>query len=203
LRKEDAQKSILKRGLEDVAEGRGDLPENTLQACRVAVAVLRGEIGSEDREVLEADMEVFRSNLPKIANPLSQRLESEIVLLNEIASTGVESISNSSQSSIPGSHGPAKLLSANMSILLNQISTLTSTIATTRSRIADLTEALAVTNREALESGIRVLEQTVHGSVSRAAKARAENASVVAKGLELKIKYVSIFFLLYLTAIEF
>jgi hypothetical protein len=50
-------------------------------------------------------------------------------------------------------------------------------------------EALSIANREALESGVRVLEQTVHGSVARAAKARAENAGVVGKGLELKIKY--------------
>ena len=108
-----------------------------------------------------------------------------------MATTGVESVSLDG-TQLPGSRNqpPSKQLPAKVNVLLNLISTQASTIATTRARIADLMEALSNTNREALESGIRVLEQTVHGSVDRAAKARAENAGVVAKGLELKIKFV-------------
>jgi len=109
-----------------------------------------------------------------------------------MVTTGVESVSPDG-TQLPGSRNQSasKQLPLNVTVLLNLISTQASTIATTRARIADLMEALSNVNREALESGIRVLEQTVHGSVARAAKARAENAGVVAKGLELKIKILA------------
>jgi hypothetical protein len=113
-------------------------------------------------------------------------------LINDIASVGVASISAEANQPTSKSGPPPKQLSSNIAALLSSIASQASSISVIRARIADLMDALASANREALESGIRVLEQTVHGSVARAAKARAENASVVAKGLELKIKYVSV-----------
>jgi hypothetical protein len=35
---------------------------------------------------------------------------------------------------------------------------------------------------------VRILEQTLHGSVARGMKARAEHLSSVARGIELKVK---------------
>jgi hypothetical protein len=134
-----------------------------------------------------------QTNLSRVSAPIIVKLEQEIALLNDMATTGVQSVSaDSSQLSNIKHQPPAKQLPANVSALLNVLSSQVAAIASTRARIADLMDALAATNREALESGVRVLEQTVHGSVSRAAKARAENAGVVAKGLELKIKFVAL-----------
>jgi diphthamide biosynthesis protein 3 len=74
--------------------------------------------------------------------------------------------------------------------LLNGISNQSNAISATRIRIVDLSEQIHATHREILESAVRILEQTMHGSVARGIKARAEHLGTVAKGLDLKIRLV-------------
>lgn len=63
----------------------------------------------------------------------------------------------------------------------------------TRMRITELGEQIHGVYRELFEVSVRIIEQTLHGSVARGGKARAEHLASVAKGMELKLQYVALF----------
>jgi diphthamide biosynthesis protein 3 len=74
--------------------------------------------------------------------------------------------------------------------LLNSIINQGNSISATRNCIIDLADQIHAIHREILEVAVRILEQTMHGSVVRGIKARAEHLAAVAKGLDLKIRFV-------------
>ncbi|KAJ9665553.1 putative alpha-1,6-mannosyltransferase mnn11 [Coniosporium apollinis] len=74
--------------------------------------------------------------------------------------------------------------------LRGAVSSKTSTLALKRTALADLASAVLATHRQLLETGIRILEQTMHGAVARGVRARAEHLAVVAKGMELKLRII-------------
>lgn len=59
-----------------------------------------------------------------------------------------------------------------------------------RLQVANLSSEVLAAHRELLETAVRVLEQTVHGSVARGVRARAEHLAVVARGMEMKLRCV-------------
>ena len=65
-------------------------------------------------------------------------------------------------------------------------------IAQLRARVSDLSNQIAAAHREILEASVRILEQTLYGSVSRGVRAKAEHLAVVAKGLDLKIRILDV-----------
>jgi diphthamide biosynthesis protein 3 len=79
-------------------------------------------------------------------------------------------------------------LTARVAALMNSIITQSTAISAIRNRIVDLVDQIQAVHREILEVAIRTLEQTMHGSVARGIKARAEHLAAVAKGLDLKIR---------------
>jgi diphthamide biosynthesis protein 3 len=79
-------------------------------------------------------------------------------------------------------------LTARVAALMNSIITQSTAISAIRNRIVDLADQIQAVHREILEVAIRTLEQTMHGSVARGIKARAEHLAAVAKGLDLKIR---------------
>jgi hypothetical protein len=66
-------------------------------------------------------------------------------------------------------------------------------IALTRARVTELSDHIHSAYRELFEASVRVIEQTLHGSVARGVKAKAEHLAAVSKGMELKLQYVHIF----------
>ncbi|KAL0258790.1 putative alpha-1,6-mannosyltransferase mnn11 [Diplodia seriata] len=66
----------------------------------------------------------------------------------------------------------------------------TTALASHRVALADLAAATLDAQTRLVEVVVRVLEQTVHGSAARAARAKAEHLAAVAKGLELKLSVV-------------
>jgi diphthamide biosynthesis protein 3 len=61
-------------------------------------------------------------------------------------------------------------------------------LALTRTRVTELSDQTHAAYRELFEASVRVLEQTLHGSVARGVKAKAEHLAAVAKGMELKLQ---------------
>lgn len=57
-------------------------------------------------------------------------------------------------------------------------------------RITELGDQIHSVYRELFEVSVKIIEQTLHGSVARGGKARAEHLASVAKGMELKLQYV-------------
>jgi diphthamide biosynthesis protein 3 len=80
------------------------------------------------------------------------------------------------------------LLPARITALINSIASHTAAISSTRARITDLADHIHTTHRDILEMSVRILEQTIHGSVARGLKARVEHLSSVAKALDFKIR---------------
>jgi diphthamide biosynthesis protein 3 len=80
------------------------------------------------------------------------------------------------------------LFPARITALIDSIATHTAAISSTRARITDIADHIHSTHRDILEMSVRILEQTLHGSVARGLKARAEHLSSVAKALDFKIR---------------
>ena len=75
-----------------------------------------------------------------------------------------------------------------------EIQTLQSSIATSRTGLADARHSLVhdistlhTLYRQVMQSSIRALEQTIHGSVARGTKAQAEYSGVIAEGMSKKL----------------
>jgi diphthamide biosynthesis protein 3 len=140
-------------------------------------------------EILEDDLVFFQSNTSAIVSALSAHLQQTSILLSKLLSAdsaGAPSTNYSTTSDI------SKLL-PNAGALQTTIATQTAAISSTRLRITELADQIHAQHREILEAAVRILEQTVHGSVARGVKAKAEHLAVVAKGLNFKIQYVSLF----------
>jgi hypothetical protein len=76
--------------------------------------------------------------------------------------------------------------------LQDSISNQTMSIALTRARVTELSDQTHAAYRELFEASVRVIEQTLHGSVARGVKAKSEHLAAVSKGMELKLQYVHI-----------
>jgi diphthamide biosynthesis protein 3 len=122
-----------------------------------------------------------KSNITRITPLLSEHLRSSAQTLTAMAFAEQDQ----SNETLEAAH-----LTSCVFGLLNAISSQSNAISATRIRIIDLSEQIHATHREILESAVRILEQTMHGSVARGIKARAEHLGAVAKGLDLKIQLV-------------
>lgn len=63
-----------------------------------------------------------------------------------------------------------------------------SRLTSLRIEIAHEAAGLHTLYRKAIETSIRILEQTIHGSVSRGTKAKAEYLATVAEGMDRKLR---------------
>ena len=178
-RLELARRTLIEEALKDVI-ATSNLPEELVQSCRVVLAMLNGEITPAEAEVLKDDLERFNSQSRQISAAISANLQQSASLIARMAPSAPTAASKD----ITISQLPSLITT-----LLNSLSAQAAAIAMTRSRIADLTEQVSATHRDVLEHAIRILEQTMHGSVSRGVKARSEHLAAVAKGLDLKIRY--------------
>lgn len=78
--------------------------------------------------------------------------------------------------------------------LVASINRLKSSIATSELKSAEIPSSLAqeaakvhALNRQVIKTSIRILEQTIHGSVARGSKAKAEYLAAVAGGMNTKL----------------
>lgn len=78
-------------------------------------------------------------------------------------------------------------LAASINQLKNSISASQSTLTTDRLTLAHEVSKLHDLHGEVLERSIRILEQVIHGSVARGAKARADYLALVSEGMSKKV----------------
>ncbi|KAF2664113.1 hypothetical protein BT63DRAFT_100981 [Microthyrium microscopicum] len=168
-----ARRQLVQGALSDVIAGNS-LPEELLQASRVVLAMLSHQISPSDAEILHDDLTRFTQNSPAIAAAISTSLLTSTHTLAHIAS--------------PSSRLPVNQLPAHINALQTSIARDATSIDTLRARLADTLAQVASTHRDALELSVRILEQTMHGSVARGVRARAEHLGVVAKGVDLKVR---------------
>lgn len=88
-------------------------------------------------------------------------------------------------------NGPINQLPNQASTLQESIANQTTSIALTRARVTELGDQIHAAYRDLFEISIRLIEQTIHGSIVRGTKTKAENLAVVAKAMELKLQILA------------
>ncbi|QDS73842.1 hypothetical protein FKW77_006586 [Venturia effusa] len=181
-RKDAAVASLLKGALSSICQRGNELPPELLETCHIITAQLNGELTPADLEILADDIDYFVSNIPTIAIAISKHLEHLALTLSKITTPD-----GTLQDGAPDiSKLPAQAAALQESVL-NQ----TASIATTRMRVTELGDQIHAVYRDLFEVSVRIIEQTLHGSVARGGKARAEHLASVAKGMELKLLILS------------
>jgi len=179
IRREIIQLTVLQQTLELAASRFNNLPDEVRESCLIAAAQLRGELSSAELEILRDDLRIFRENLNTITMAMSEQLRRTVMQLSRILAAEEEGqVKINDVSHLPAM--ASKLLASNAAHS-NKIWQL-------RSRVTDLADQIHATHREILEAAVRILEQTLHGSVARGMRAKAEHLAVVSKGLDLKIQ---------------
>ncbi|KAF2272848.1 uncharacterized protein EI97DRAFT_405510, partial [Westerdykella ornata] len=153
------------------------LPSDLHPVIELMSARLSGHISSPaDLELLSGDETFFLGNIDTIALAISEQLDKMAEQLCRIA----DPLSPPHISSLP-----TKASS------LHQAAThdLPDSLATARFDLANTAHDVLTLHRQVLETSIRILEQTMHGSLSRGVKARAEvvRAQSALLGLQARI----------------
>ena len=152
------------------------LPDELHACIDLVSALLSGQIPDpSDREILSGDITIFLDNIDIIASAISSQLEILTTHLCTIAA--------------PLSPPPTISLSTTAEDLVNAATLdLPRELATARTDLTNSLTSLLALHKQTLETSIRILEQTQHGSLARHTKARAEllHARATLLGLQAK-----------------
>ncbi|KAK1055194.1 hypothetical protein LTR74_015844 [Friedmanniomyces endolithicus] len=173
IRLEDARREVIRASLEDSAYRDDSLPDDLRELVALAAAMLGGEVWDEDSGLVNAELESFNTHTTSIGRAISERLNEDASTLRQLL--GIEN------------HRSATSITQTIQNL--QSSTSTSQIQLDRSRLAlaGNVEHFHALQRQILESSIRILEQTIHGSVARSTKSKTEYLAIVAEGMNKKV----------------
>ncbi|KAH7046570.1 hypothetical protein B0J12DRAFT_131385 [Macrophomina phaseolina] len=178
-RTEIAKTQILKSSLDTISARAADLPDELHEVITIVAAQLNGRIPSSEREILQEDVAYFTEHINPISRALSTYLKSIAIQLCRIAAP---------------EHDPSPSLIPDLPTIaqdhIDDLVAATTALAAHRTRLADLAAAVLDAQTHLMQTVVRILEQTVHGSVARAVRAKAEHLAAVAKGLELKLGIV-------------
>ena len=138
------------------------LPDELHSCIDLVSALLVGQIpSSADREILSGDVSIFLDNIDIIASAISSQLETLTAHLCTIADP-------------LSSPGPAALPARSETLITRATLDLPHELQTARTALTDNLTSLLSLHKQTLETSIRILEQTSHGSLARYTKARAE-----------------------------
>ncbi|KAI7548613.1 hypothetical protein KC331_g4305 [Hortaea werneckii] len=170
---ESAKRQIIQSGLGDLVYRGDELPEELQDLVGITAASLAGHIGDEDKDIIANELEKFHEYAPRIAEAISKNVQKDATALASLLSPD---------------NAP------HVEDLVDTIRKVQETIATSTSQLSELRISLAQEiptlhelYREIIQTSIRVLEQTIHGSVARGTKAKADYLAVVAEGMSKKL----------------
>lgn len=157
----------------------------------IVAAVLDGQVADEDRYLLQDDLKKFqvyhlprteqlsqanatKDNVKQINAALAKILQQDASVLVNIIATDDKTAS--------------KHLSTTIKALKSSVSTDQAKLHDSRLVLAQEASRLHELHRQVIERSIRILEQTIHGSVARGVKAKADYLAMVAEGMNKKIE---------------
>ncbi|OJD31801.1 galactosyl transferase [Diplodia corticola] len=181
-----AKKRILKTSLGNLSARSANLPDELHEVITIVAAQLNGQIPSCDREILQEDVDYFTAHITPISRALSTHLHRTALQLCRIATT------TTSQQQQQQQQNPTAQLPPTAQHHQSDLAAATASLAAHRTALADAAAATRAAQTRVVEAAVRVLEQTVHGSAARAARARAEHLAAVARGVELKMGVVAL-----------
>ncbi|KAK5705253.1 hypothetical protein LTR97_002371 [Elasticomyces elasticus] len=170
---EEAKRDTIRTILQDLAYRDEALPDDLRELVALTAAMLGGEIAEEDKDLVSAELERFTEHIPRITAAISKRLEEDSNVLERLLADG---------ESIPQANIPA-----NVQQLKNNATKYRTQLAHSRLGLASDVQQLHNLYRQTMEASIRILEQTIHGSVARGTKAKADYLATVAEGMSKKL----------------
>ncbi|KAK5734095.1 hypothetical protein LTR17_009223 [Elasticomyces elasticus] len=170
---EEAKRDTIRTILQDLAYRDEALPDDLRELVALTAAMLGGEIAEEDKDLVSAELERFTEHTPRITAAISKRLKEDTNMLVRLLANG-ESI-------------PQANMSAHVQQLKNNAAKNRNQLAHSRLELVSNVQQLHNLNRQAMEACIRILEQTIHGSVARGTKAKADYLATVAEGMSKKL----------------
>ncbi|KAF2460375.1 hypothetical protein BDY21DRAFT_335226 [Lineolata rhizophorae] len=173
-RTETARKELMRQALDSVAMRNVELASELREVIEIISTLLNGNMSKDDREALQGDVEYFAEHIHPIASAMSTYLNT--------TATDVSIIADPSQPPHPAA------LPNTIAAMKHTTTMHSSELSQQRVALIDLACQVLSTSREVQESAVRVLEQTIHGSVARNLKTQAEHLEVVAKGVSAKLK---------------
>ncbi|KAI9839579.1 MAG: hypothetical protein M1819_002205 [Sarea resinae] len=177
---EAAKCHIIRTSLKAITVRADELPNELLDVIEIVATQLNSSLSAEERELLEEDVEYFLDHLHAVGKTLSSHI-SELSL--QVAKVAHPEETKPQMLAVAAKNLPGEILARRQAIIEKQDS-----VVTQRIELVNLATKVLAAHRELQETTIRVLEQTKHGSVSRAAKARAEHLAVVAEGMDAKLR---------------
>lgn len=157
----------------------------------VIAAVLEGQVAEEDRDLLQEDVAKFKVNFRSTKAIYGRYADGAQSNIGQIATALSHHLDRDANSliTIVNPDGPASKedLVHTLSNLKTSISDSEESLYTSRLRLATRATDVHTLHRQALYQSISILEQTLHGSVARGTKAKAEYLATVAEGIYKKL----------------
>ncbi|KAF2658443.1 hypothetical protein K491DRAFT_269548 [Lophiostoma macrostomum CBS 122681] len=154
-----------------------ELPPDLHATIELTTALLRNQVAESDREILDPDISDFLSSMSTISTALSTQLTTTAshlcTISNPLSPPGIADLPTQAE----------ELKDAATQALPAEI-------AQQRFNLANLAYEVLSMHRQVLESSIQILEQTMHGSVARHTKTKAEllHSKATLLGLQARIQ---------------
>ncbi|KJY00155.1 hypothetical protein TI39_contig340g00020 [Zymoseptoria brevis] len=169
-----ARSGLIRTHLDTLAYREEELPSELRELIATIAAALQAQLSPDDFDLLHEDMDKFKNNAQPISRLISKAAAKDLSTLAHLATTS----------------GHDRDISLISSLKKSKDTISDSSNALSRLRGEMTQEALTAQSlyRQALEISIRILEQTVHGSLSRGTKAKADYLATVAEGMTRKLQ---------------
>lgn len=154
-------------------------PQKLVQTIQITTAQLSGKISPQDRSIVDAELSHFLSEIQIITPFLSTHLVETNTLLTRLA--------NPPSSNLTKSDPTNSNLSSTLSTLQTNTTQSRANLSNLRAAVAKQSASLLALYTTLHETLILLLEQVLHGSISRHVRAQCTYLSLVAQGIEKKI----------------
>ncbi|KAI7321637.1 hypothetical protein KC367_g1192 [Hortaea werneckii] len=168
-----AKRQIIQSGLSDLVYRGDELPEELQDLVGITAASLAGDIGDEDKDIIADELESFHEYALRIAEAISKNIQKDTTALASLLS--------------PENAPRVEELANTIRKIQENLASSTSRLSELRISLAQEIPSVHELYREIIETSIRILEQTIHGSVARGTKAKADYLAVVAEGMSKKL----------------
>ncbi|KAF2090268.1 hypothetical protein K490DRAFT_63144 [Saccharata proteae CBS 121410] len=183
-RTNDVKIELVKKSLESLRRGAPQLPDELLEVIAIVCAQVTGRIPLSDLEFVEGDLEYFIENIDPVAAAASEYLITTARYLVRIANPEQDDLASSAMKS---QIARLPVIAARKAEAVRET---TEALAAKRVELADVAAEVLAAHARLTEVVVQILEQTVHGSVSRAQKAKAEHLAAVAEGMGKKLSII-------------
>ncbi|KAK8248310.1 hypothetical protein HDK77DRAFT_481727 [Phyllosticta capitalensis] len=178
-----AKTQIIGSALDHVAWRDARLPEELHEATVIAADQVNGRIPDHYQEILEPELDYFKENIEPVADLLEDSIISTAVQLCRIIDP-----------EFSADDPDFSILDDAPHILSRQreIEEQSASLGAHRAQLSDLAASIMQAQAELVETVVKVLEQTVHGTLARFLRAKAEHLAAVSEGLEKKLSIVTL-----------